>query len=69
VLTLLPGQIFVPRPHSRLLRQFQSHDLSGQGEPEREPRFAVTVSWGSNYEPWVAAVRLLAPETLPKNAE
>jgi len=27
VLTLLPGQIFVPRPHSRLLRQFQTADL------------------------------------------
>lgn len=66
VQTLLPSQIFVPRPHSHILREFQSHDLSGRPEPEREPRFAVTVSWGSNYEPWVTAVRRLAPETPPQ---
>jgi len=69
VLTLLPGQIFVPRPHSRLLRQFQTADLSDREEAEREPRFAVTVSWGSNYEPWITAVRQLTPETPPKQAE
>jgi hypothetical protein len=64
-----PGQIFVPRPHNRLLEQFQSHDLSGGEEAVREPRFAVTVSWGANYEPWVTAVRQLAPKDPPKKAE
>jgi hypothetical protein len=66
---VLPGQIFVPRPHSRLLEKFQSHDLSGREEAEREPRFAVTVSWGANHEPWVTAVRQLALETPAKKAE
>ena len=69
VLTLLPGQIFVPRPHNRLLNKFRSNDPSGREEEEREPRFAVTVSWGSNYEPWVTAVRELTPEAPPKKAE
>lgn len=66
VQTLLPGQIFVPRLHSRLLRQFQSHDLSGREEEQREPRFAVTVSWGANHEPWVTAVRELAGRRTPE---
>jgi len=66
---VLPAQIFVPRPHNRLLNKFRSNDLSGREEEEREPRFAVTVSWGSNYEPWITAVRQLTPETPPKQAE
>jgi hypothetical protein len=61
--TLLPSQIFVPRPHNRMLQPLQSHDLSGREEPERDPRFAVNVSWGTRHEPWITAVRLLDAET------
>ena len=69
VQTVLPDQVFVPLPHSRVLAKFRSNDLSGREEPEREPRFAVTVSWGSNYEPWVSAVRPLTPEAPRGNGE
>ena len=60
---LLPSQIFVPRPHNRVLKPFQSHDLSGHEEGERDPRFAVNVTWGARHEPWITAVRLLDAET------
>ena len=66
VQTILPGQIFAPRPHSRLLAPFRSNDLSGREEEEREPRFAVTVTWGANYEPWVTAARELAGRRTPE---
>ncbi len=66
---LLPDQVFVPRPHNRVLRLFQSHEVSGREESEHEPRYAVTVSWGANYEPWVTAIRPLVPATPSKNAE
>lgn len=66
---LLPGQIFVPLPYGRLLQPFVSHDLSGREQEERDPRFAVTVSWGAHYEPWITAVRPLTTETPVEKAK
>ena len=63
--SVLPSQIFVPQPYGRRLEGFRHR---GRGPrtpepPEGEPRFAVTVSWGSNYEPWVHGVRPLTPRS------
>jgi hypothetical protein len=59
---VLPDRIFVPLPHSKVLEDLR--DRGGSSEDrflvEEEPRFAVTVSWGRNHEPWVSGVRQLA---------
>lgn len=60
VLSLLPAAIFVPWPHSQPLRPFL-HDELEREDPAREPRYAVTVSWGVHHEPWVTMVELLVP--------
>lgn len=57
--TLLPEQIFVPQPHSRILEEFRHLKSRESGEKKSEPRFAVTISWGTDYTPWVRAVRRL----------
>ncbi len=57
ILMVQPSQVFVPKPHSAMLQ-----GLRGRGErteAEAEPRFAVRVSWGRNYEPWIENVRRL----------
>lgn len=59
--TVLPSRIFVPQPYSRALEEFRHRGPPGP-EREEQPRFAVTVSWGSNYEPWVHGVRRLTPQ-------
>jgi hypothetical protein len=61
--TVLPNQIFVPQPYSRHLEGFRHRGPQAPERAEEEPRFAVTVSWGSNYEPWVRGVRRLTPES------
>jgi len=54
-----PDQVFVPLPYSRVLRELRR---TGSGGPKTsqvsEPRYAVRVCWGANYEPWVEGVRL-----------
>ena len=57
--TILPDGIFVPRPHCRLLQDLRGHEDGPDDRSAREPRFAVKVSWGRAYEPWVEGVRLL----------
>jgi hypothetical protein len=59
VAELLPGQVFVPSPYNRTLEGLRPQGASGRRPRGAEPRFAVTVSWGANYEPWVSGVRLL----------
>jgi hypothetical protein len=59
--SILPSQIFVPQPFSRRLEGFRHRGPPAPEPPEGEPRFAVSVSWGSNYEPWVHGVRPLTP--------
>ncbi len=64
--SILPSQIFVPLPFSRRLEGFRRDGPAESEPPEGEPRFAVTVSWGLNYEPWVRGVRPLVPESPEK---
>ncbi len=57
---LRPGEVFVPLPHSRVLGRLGRPEFDRPpGSPQNEPRFAVRVCWGANYEPWVETVRLL----------
>jgi hypothetical protein len=57
---LRPGEVFVPLPYNRALGRLGRRDSDTPPDmPRNEPRFAVRVWWGANYEPWVDAVRLL----------
>ncbi len=58
--TVLPSQIYVSQPEGWFLEELRERDFPASEPPDREPRFAITVSWGSNYEPWVRGVRRLA---------
>jgi hypothetical protein len=58
---VLPSGIFVPQPHGAALEEFRDQGPRDPEPAETAPRFAVTVSWGSDYEPWVQAVRRLTP--------
>jgi len=62
---LLPDEIFLPPPHSKLLQGLHPLPESPKERDNAEPRYAVTVSWGTRYEPWVRSLRLLpnAPES------
>ncbi len=55
VVLLLPPQIYVPLPFADTLSPLSM-------KPAETPRYAVTLHFGRNYEPWVAGVRLL-PQT------
>jgi len=59
---LLPGQIFVPRPHSTVLQGLRRPGGQEGGDADSPPRYAVTVSWGTRCEPWIRSVRLLPGE-------
>jgi len=61
--SVLPSEIFVPQPYSRSLEEFRQRGPPTRDAPKGKPRFAVTVSWGSNYEPWVHGVRRLTAES------
>jgi hypothetical protein len=59
---ILPPLIFVPSSKAELLRDLRRRGWEeGQDREEEAPRFAVVVSWGEAYEPWVSSVRLLSP--------
>ncbi|MCU0961298.1 MAG: DUF4824 family protein [Pirellulaceae bacterium] len=58
---VLPSRIFVPQPHGAALEEFRDQGPPDSEPAETAPRFAVTISWGSDYEPWVLAVRRLTP--------
>jgi hypothetical protein len=55
---LLPGRIFVPPPHHKVLEGLRRRDRPDHDSPEREPRYVVSVSWGVNYLPWITGIRL-----------
>ncbi len=55
---LLPGQIFVPRPHSAALAGLPRRPGRDRAETNQEPRYTVTVSWGQHYEPWIIGMRM-----------
>ncbi len=57
--SVVPGQIFIPQPHSQLLQPLRLRDAESSEKPAGEPRFVATVRWGARYEPWVQSVRLL----------
>lgn len=65
VQALLPEEIFLPSSHSRLVQALRPLPESSEERDNTEPRYAVTVSWGTRYEPWVRSFRLLptAPES------
>jgi hypothetical protein len=69
IVSVLPSQISVPRPHSRILEEFRRRGPPAPERLEGEPRFAVTVSWGSNYEPWVHGVRPLTPRSSERKTQ
>jgi len=56
---LVPNEVFVPNPMGRRLEGLRRRGTPARELPEGEPRFAVTVSWGSDHEPWVREVRRL----------
>ena len=59
IVELVPSTVFVPQPHSRKLQGLRQRGGRTQEDAAAPPRFAVTVSWGTAYEPWVRGVRLL----------
>lgn len=69
IVNILPSQIFAPQPHGGVLEEFRDRGSPAPEPSEREPRFAVTVSWGSNYEPWVQGVQRLSAESLERKSQ
>jgi hypothetical protein len=67
--TLLPDQIFVGMPDGWLLEELRHRGPPSPEPAEGKPGFAVTVSWGSNYEPWVRGVRRLAADAPERAAQ
>lgn len=62
IAAVLPGQIFVAPPHNKVLAGLLGRDRAERDPPGGEPRYAVTVSWGEDYQPWISGLRLL-PQT------
>lgn len=59
--SVYPDEVFVPLPYSRVLRELRRTGSAGPDTSQAsEPRFAVRVCWGANYEPWVEGVRVLS---------
>jgi len=52
VAEILPGFVHVPLPHARILALLKPR------KPGEEPRYLVTLQYGSRLEPWVSSVRL-----------
>jgi hypothetical protein len=63
---LLPPRIYVPRPHNKLLLSLPSLPATPH---QFEPRFAATICWGKNGEPWIKNVRLMPQELTTATAE
>jgi len=61
VMSVLPGEINVPREWLTLLEGLQTErNVSTLPPPLHDPRYRVTVKWGRNLEPWIADVQLMA---------
>jgi hypothetical protein len=56
---ILPSQLFVPKPYNQLLQGLRRPAAEHEKSSDTPPRYAVTVSWGTDYLPWVREVRLL----------
>jgi hypothetical protein len=62
VMSVLPGEINVPREWLVLLEGLQTErKVTTWPPPLHDPRYRVTVKWGRNLEPWIADVQLLMP--------
>jgi hypothetical protein len=61
VMSVLPGEINVPREWLTLLEGLQTErNTTTLPPPLHDPRYRVTVKWGRNLEPWIADVQLIA---------
>jgi hypothetical protein len=61
VMSVLPGEINVPREWIMLLEGLQTErKVTTWPPPLHDPRYRVTVKWGRNLEPWIADVQLMA---------
>jgi len=61
VMSVLPGEINVPREWIMLLEGLQTERrATTRPPPLHDPRYRVTVKWGRNLEPWIADVQLMA---------
>lgn len=65
---LFPQELFVPSALGGMLQPFRhAPDRSAEkGEQNMAPRYAVTLSWGRRYEPWISGVRALPAGTEAK---
>jgi hypothetical protein len=52
VAEILPASVHVPLPHAQILALLKPR------KPGEEPRYLVTLQYGSRVEPWVTSVRL-----------
>ena len=68
IAAVLPGQIFVPPRYSKALAELRRRNPPERDSPGGEPRYAVSVSWGANYEPWITGLRLLPGSGREKTA-
>jgi hypothetical protein len=57
---VLPEVIFLPSPLNHLLKGLRSLPEPIKEQDDTEPRYAVIVSWGTRYEPWVRSISLLS---------
>jgi hypothetical protein len=61
VMSVLPGEINVPREWLTLLEGLQTErNVTTLPPPLHDPRYRVTVKWGRNLEPWIADAQLIA---------
>ncbi len=65
---LFPQELFVPSTLVGTLQPFRhAPDRSEEkGEQNLTPRYAVTLSWGSRYEPWLSGARVMSAATQTK---
>jgi len=62
---LLSSEIGIPRTCSAMLEPFRKLPSSRHlAEPGAAPRYAVTVAWGSQFEPWVTQCWVTNPATV-----
>lgn len=62
VTSVLPSDIDVPREWRGSLTAMQPERDDAARPPVREPRYRVTVGWGTRLEPRITSVELLKPE-------
>ena len=60
IIQILNPEIWVPLPHSRILEALKA-EPSERRPAGAAPRYAVTLAWGAQHEPWVVYCRLLNP--------